>query len=68
MLTKVIIKPNSSDDFSKITDEVLSNFKSVKLQSRKSELLNLMKQTTDITLLNKYQSELREIIQNSARR
>ena len=68
VITKVMLKPNSSEEYGKITNEVLSSFKLMKMQNRKSELLNLMKQTSDVNLLNTYQSELREIIQNSARR
>lgn len=68
LITKIMAKPNTSVDFPKITEEVLSNFKSIKIERRKSELLDLMKSTTDTTELNKYQSELREIIQSTGRK
>ena len=68
LLTKLMLKQNTSDDFLRITDEVLQTFSLSKMQERKAELLNLMKQTTDEELLNKYQSELREIVSQSAKK
>ena len=68
LLTKLMLKQNTSDDYLRITDEVLQTFNLSKMQERKAELLNLMKQTTDEDLKNKYQSELREIISQSAKK
>ena len=68
LLTKLMLKQNTSDDFLRITDEVLQTFSLSKMQERKAELLNLMKQTTDEELRNKYQSELREIVSQSAKK
>ncbi len=64
-LTKIMMKENTSNDFEKVTDEVLGFFNKQKNENRKLELLKLMKETTDEELLKLYQSELREIIQQS---
>ena len=57
-----------SRDFEKITDEVLQNFKLLKLQQRRNELMELMKQTTDQEEKNRIESEIREIISNIVRK
>ncbi len=68
LLTKVMLKQNTLDDFEKITDEVLQNFKLLKLQQRRNELMELMKQTTDPEEKNRIESEIREIISNIVRK
>ena len=68
LLTKIMLKQNTSDDLLKITDEVLQNFNINKMQERKAELVELMKQTSDSQLQNQYLSELRELTQLSARK
>ncbi len=68
IITKLMAKPNTSIEFDKITEEVLSSFNLQKMQKRKEELLNLMKQATDQEELNKYQSELRELVQSNVRK
>ena len=63
-----MLKPNTSNDYDKITDEVLSSFNLQKMQKRKEELLTLMKQATNTEELNRYQSELRELVQSNVRK
>ncbi|MBR3280541.1 MAG: DNA primase [Clostridia bacterium] len=67
-ITKLLIKTNTSNDYMKMTNEVLRLFRLNKLQKRKNELVELMKQTKDQELLNNYQAELRMLIQNSAKK
>jgi len=68
LLSKILINKNNEEDFIKISDEVLSNFKINKLQLRKEELIDLIKSTTDKDLLNKYNIELNEIIKQTVRK
>jgi len=68
LVTKLLVNKNTSDDYNRITDEVMQSFNLEKMQKRKNELVNLCKTTTDKELINKYQSELREIIMQSAKK
>lgn len=68
IITKVMSEPNNSNDFLKITDEVLQDYAVQKMEKRKAELVNLMKQTKDEFILNRYATELREIIMKSAKK
>ena len=67
IISKILIGQNTENNYSKICDEVLSNFKINKLQNRKEELLNNIKSTQDINLKQQYSAELNEIIKQMAR-
>ena len=59
------MKTNYSDDFQKITDEVLSSYKRHKDENRKKELIELIRDTKDEQLKRSYEYELNTIIQNT---
>lgn len=65
LISKILMKPNYSDDYQKITDEVISNYKMKKNENRKKELVELIKDTTDEQLRHSYEYELNSIIQNT---
>jgi DNA primase len=68
ILTKLMLTQNTSADYDKITDEVLQTFKLNKMQSRKAELLDLIKNCNEPAKITEYQNELNSIISNSARK
>ena len=68
LLTKLMLTQNTSADYDKITDEVLQTFKLNKMQSRKAELLDLIKNCNEPAKITEYQNELNSIISNSARK
>ena len=62
LLTKILLKPNTSDDFNKITQEVLSSFKMQKNEAKRNNLINLLSTTTDEELRKQYEIELNALI------
>ena len=68
LITKILLEPNTSDDFIKITSEVLTNYKLQKNEVKKNQLLNLISTTTDENLRNQYTLELNELIKGSRKR
>ena len=68
LLTKILLKPNTSDDFEKITQEVLSSFKLQKNQAKRENLINLISSTQDEELRNKYTIELNDLIKELSNR
>ncbi len=68
LITKILLKPNTSDDFSKITQEVLSSFKAQKIEAKRNELINLISTTTDETLRNQYTIELNDLIKELSKK
>ena len=68
LLTKILLKPNTSDDFQKITQEVLSSFKLQKNQAKRDNLINLISNTQDEELRNKYTIELNDLIKEISNR
>ena len=68
LLTKILLKPNTSDDFEKITQEVLSSFKLQKNQAKRENLINRISSTQDEELRNKYTIELNDLIKELSNR
>lgn len=67
-MTRIMLRSNVEENFSKIAEDVLKNFEMERLQERKKELIELIQKTMSPEERRKYEMELNEIIIKSVRR
>lgn len=67
-MTRIMMRQNVEDNFSKITEDVLKRFEMDKWQTRKKELIQLMNATSSEEEKRRYMAEINDIMVKSARR
>ena len=67
-MTRIMMRANVEENFTKIAEDVLKNFEINRLQERKKELIELIQKTSVPDERRTYEMELNEIILKSVRR
>lgn len=67
-MTRIMMRANVEENFSKIAEDVLKRFEIEQLQTRKKELIELIQVATSNEERRKYEMELNDIILKSVRR
>ena len=67
-ITRIMMRKNVEENFTKISEDVLNNFEMYKLQERKKKLIELIQSASSNEDRRKYETELNEIILKSVRR